>query len=325
MIWGLKDAEEIRKSVTVELQRKIQRAYEGLYREIAEKAKRLSGEGRVSEAEIILFEKEIEQRVKSINEEIKLGIVSSMSRASNAVVDDTREQLLNQGFKYQDVSSAFVYVPDDIVRSIISGQVYGNGWTLSKSIWGHNKDFNDKLSELIGKGVATGKSSQDVAKDLEQFVNPKLRTSSRHIKFREYLRDENGNFVLDENGNRIPTGKIEDFYFGNIDYNAQRLARTLISHAYQQSFERMYRKNPFVTSYVWHSSGQHGRTCEICLERDGKHFEKDKLPLDHPNGMCWFEAYSPYTSDEISDMMVKWYNSPSGTYPEIDEFINDFR
>lgn len=324
MSWNLKNAEKAREEITQEIQRKIRNAYNDVYKDVASRAKSLSGRNDVREAEAILLEQEISERVRGIDREIELGIVSGMSRVSNAVVDDTVEQLRQRGFREAELNAAFIHVPEDVVRNILSGKVYGDGWSFSSAIWGHNKDFNNRLSELVGKGIAEGKSAQEIAKDLEQFVNPNLKSSSHRIKFDEYLRDANGNFILDENGNRVRSGRTDSFYFGNIDYNAQRLARTLVSHAYQQSFERTYAKNPFVTEYVWHSSGQHGRTCEICLERDGMHFKKDELPLDHPNGMCWFEAYSPYSDEDILDMMVSWYNSPWGTYPEIDEFVKDF-
>ena len=72
-----------------------------------------------------------------------------------------------------------------------------------------------------------------------------------------------------------------------VDYNAQRLARTLVQHAYQQSIVEVTLNNPFITSYMWISNGS--RACEKCIEMDGNIYEKDQLPLDHPNGMCIIE------------------------------------
>lgn len=81
----------------------------------------------------------------------------------------------------------------------------------------------------------------------------------------------------------------------------------------------MTKNNPFVEDYVWHSNGS--RACELCQDRDGRHFAKDDLPMDHPNGMCVME---PTVADNIADQIADWFNSPDGTYPEIDEFAKEF-
>ncbi|MEE1301474.1 MAG: ADP-ribosyltransferase, partial [Bacteroidales bacterium] len=100
---------------------------------------------------------------------------------------------------------------------------------------------------------------------------------------------------------------------------AQRLARTLVQHGYQQSFVATTQKNPFITEYIWRSNGS--RVCELCLARDGKHYKKDELELDHPNGMCTME---PVVADDMVDQLANWFNSSDGTYPDIDEFAGNF-
>jgi len=57
------------------------------------------------------------------------------------------------------------------------------------------------------------------------------------------------------------------------------------------------------------------------MERDGRVFQKGNLPMDHPNGMCTIE---PVVVDDMIDQLADWFNSPDGTYPEIDEFAKDF-
>ena len=121
-------------------------------------------------------------------------------------------------------------------------------------------------------------------------------------------------------------------YFGKIDYNALRLARTMISHAYQQSFENVNRNDPFVVGYRWLTSNFHGRVCEICRERSETDqfglgvgvFPKDQLPLDHPNGMCTFEAVISDSMTDIARKIGQWYQAPIGTYPDIDKYVLDF-
>ena len=59
----------------------------------------------------------------------------------------------------------------------------------------------------------------------------------------------------------------------------------------------------------------------MCKARDGVHYKKTELPMDHPNGMCTME---PVVADDMIDQLADWFNSPDGTYPEIDEFAKNF-
>ena len=256
---------------------------------------------------LVLLKRNINSRLKQLSSDIKNGIVSDMKTASIAVVEDCRTFLKQMGFKDSEIHNAFNYVPSQIIENIYTGNVYQNGWTFSKAIWRMEEQTRGKINELVAKGTAQGKSAYEVAKDIEKFVDPKAKKQSRRITWTDPR-----------------TGKKDSFYFGHVDYNAQRLARTLIGHAYQQSFRRVNEKDPFVTAYIWHSAGIHGRTCEICLERDGKLFKKDELPDDHPNGMCTYEAYIPDSMTDIADKIADWYDAPYGTYPDIDRYAEDF-
>lgn len=304
--FDLKNAEQVRTSITTNEAKNIRRAYEQLYQEVTKKVANL-GNGALQKQNLMLLQRDLKTRIQTLNEQIKSGVVEDMRTTSQAVVEDTRTFLKHCGFKDNEIHNAFQYVPDQIVRNVLTGNVYGDGWTLSNAIWKYTQRTQGILNNIIGKGVAQGKSAFDVAKDIEKYVNPGMRKQSRKIDFINPR-----------------TGRKDTFYFGNVDYNAQRLARTLISHAYQQSFMNVNRNDPFVQDYVWHSAGIHGRTCDVCMERDGKHFKKDELPIDHPNGMCTYEAYIPDSMSSIADKIVDWYEAPTGTYPDIDRYAMDF-
>lgn len=304
--FNLKNAEQVRTSITTSEAKNIRRAYEQLYQEVTNKVANL-GNGALQKQNLMLLQRDLKTRIQTLNEQIKSGVVEDMRTTSQAVVEDTRTFLKQCGFKDSEIHNAFQYVPDQIVRNVLTGNVYGDGWTLSSAIWKHTQRTQGILNSIIGKGVAQGKSAFEVAKDIEKYVNPGMRKQSRKIDFINPR-----------------TGRRDTFYFGNVDYNAQRLARTLISHAYQQSFMNVNRNDPFVQDYVWHSAGIHGRTCDVCMERDGMHFKKDELPIDHPNGMCTYEAYIPDSMSSIADKIADWYEAPIGTYPDIDRYAMDF-
>lgn len=316
-IFKLEEAERIREQQTALQLKNIEQFYKGLLKDVQKRIAQL-GNKNIKDQQLVLLERDIKQRLREINKDIQDGITDSMITTANAVVQNKKDYLLSYGFKKEDIIDAFIYVPDNVVRNILNGRIYTEGWSLSKAIWGYTQDFNRKLSEIISRGTALGKSAYEIALDLEKYVNPSVSKASRTIY----------SWRIDKQGNKIR----DKFYFGKVDYNAQRLARTLISHAYQQSFKTVNEKDPFVIGYKWLTSNFHGRVCEICKERaETNHhglgigiFPKDDLPLDHPNGMCTFEAVMKESLNEVGDKIAEWYNSPIGTYPDIDEYVKQF-
>lgn len=314
--FSLKHAEEVRTSTTAQMQKNILRMYEELYKKVSARVAGMENTN-AQKQNLILLQRDIKSWIRQLNDEIQQGVVGDMRIVSNAVVEDTREFLKQCGFRETDIHDAFSYVPEQIIRNIINGNVYQEGWTLSGAIWGYNKQTQDALNKIISIGTAQGKSAYEIAKDIEQYVNPGAMKPSRVISSWRY-----------ENGERVQ----DKFRFGKVDYNAQRLARTLISHAYQQSFQHVNKNDPFVTGYRWLTSNFHGRICPLCIERATSDnygmgagiFPKDELPLDHPNGMCTFEAVIPDSLTEIARKIGEWYKAPIGTFPEIDRYAQDF-
>ena len=304
----LKTAEELRESITNKTQKEILKLYNGMYKEIE---KQIKGAGdNLTKERLVMLQRTIKSRITAINDSVRSEIVSASSSVCEQVVTDKREWLGKYGIKENDIQDAFAYVPNRVIQSILQGTIYQDDWKLSSAIWGADKKVQDAIDKIVSIGTAQGKSAYEIAKDIEEYVQPGARKPSRTISSWRY----------DRNGNKIR----DTFYFGRVDYNAQRLARTMISHAYQQAFETVNRNDPFIEYYIWHTSNFHGRVCDICRARDGQKFKKDELPLDHPNGMCTFEAYSPYSMKQIAQKIGAWYDSPSGTFPDIDLFAKEF-
>ena len=304
-----KNAEEA-KEVIMDFQKKeIANLYENWADEIGEKAKHFSHQSTassvVSERQMKELQKMLKTTSKEVSNEVYSKIKKNMYTIADAVVADNVKWLQSFGFSEDGLNAAFNYVPDEIVRNLITGQIYSSGWSLSKRIWGDNEQTMKDAYQIMAKGLAENKSVYDIAKELEQYVRPSAKKSWNPVLAMKNTK----------------TGKIEykRIYKKQVDYNAQRLARTLAQHSYQQSFIATTQKNPFITEYIWRSNGS--RTCELCASRDGVHYKKTELPMDHPNGMCTME---PAVADDMVDQLANWFNSPDGTYPEIDEFAGNF-
>lgn len=304
-----KNAEATRDAIMDSQKKEIAGLYESWADEIGERAKfyshKSTASAPVSERYYRELQKQIRATSQQVSNEIHSKIKNNMYTIADAVVADNVEWLKSFGFSEKGLNAAFSYVPDNVVRNLITGQIYEGGWNLSSRIWGDNEQTLKDAYQIMAKGVAMNKPIYEIAKDLEAYVRP-----SAKLPWNPVLAMKN-----------TKTGKIEykRIYKKQVDYNAQRLARTLAQHSYQQSFLATTQNNPFISEYIWISNGS--RVCDLCKARDGMHFKKNELPMDHPNGMCIME---PVVAEDMVDQLTDWFNSPDGTYPEIDAFASNF-
>ncbi len=284
--WRLTDAEEIRRKLTKEQENEISKLYKQTYIENKKKLQSIPKKGTVTQqlqqSYLKGLIKDLEAAYKSIGTGLEETIKKNMEKVGQAVINDNIKFLEKGGII---IKGSFSRVPRDVVNSLVSGQLYEGNWSLSKAIWKdidkHQKDINS----IVARGVANNKSAYDIAKDLEMYVDPSARKPWDWSK-------------VYPNTNKV------------IDYNAQRLARTMVSHAYQQSLERACKNNPFVSGYIWQASSS--RPCPICQDRNGQFYKKGELPLDHPNGMCTFLVE---ISDmrEVADTLADWVHGKSNS------------
>lgn len=162
---------------------------------------------------------------------------------------------------------------------ILKGNAYPNPYPLSQRIWTNAQAVQRDIHTIIMNGMQQGKSVADISDSITRFVNPR--------------ESKDWNKVM-EDGYKV--------HRRNVEYNAQRLARTVGQHSYQKATEDRIRGNPFVTGVRWIANGS--RPCPICMDRDGTVYAKGEAPLDHPNGMCTLE---PVIDDRgLDDRLVDW-------------------
>lgn len=255
------NAERTRVAVTKRNKQKIRSLYKQVSKDIQRELKSLKGKANISSIMqrnyLRQLQKQIDQSLADVDVNLEKIIKTGIRDTAQGAVVDAQTMLLNAGIH---IKGAFSHVPQDIVARVTSGQIYQSNWSLSKAIWSNNKKIHNDINKIISKGIAENKSAYDIAKDLEKYVTP---------------------------GAQKPWdwGKVYPGTNKVIDYNAQRLSRTLVSHAYQQSLVETVKKNPYVVGLRWEASNS-DRCCDLCQERDGKIFPVEDCPLDHPNGMC---------------------------------------
>lgn len=293
---SLSSAEEVRDKITAKQAKQIKAMFSNLAKEAREKAEKLKGKDNISS---IIQRKYLEDLAKELEHQLnadfanlKKNLEQDMTQVSESVIDCVREFEESVGMP---ISNSWLNVPVDAVEAVQSGKLYAGNWTLSSRIWGMEKKVMKDINTVIAEGIAANKSAYDIAKDLEKYVDPKAKK--------------------DWNWSKVYPGTNR-----KVDYSAQRLARTMVSHAYQFSFVESTKDNPFIEKYKWISSHDK-RVCPICKERDGKLFDKDKLPLDHPNGRCTFVSVFNKSATQISDEMAAWVKGKEGDFPKIDEYM----
>lgn len=234
--------------------------------------------------------KDIEKSSDSFNRRVQATIMSAGEQSGQIAIDAGNKLMASAGLS---IRGAYSYIPRQQMEIIASGKLYGDKWSLSQAIWKSSLRTKSDIQNVVAKGLAENKSIKDIANDLTKYVDPTARKP-------------------------WDWGKVYPGTAQKVDYNSQRLARTMIQHAYQTSLVQQQQHNPFCKGVIWHSVGIHGRTCEVCEDRDGETFPVNELPLDHPNGMCYFEPALD-DMDTIADRLADW--AKGGSDPDLDNYV----
>lgn len=292
----LGNAEKLRNRLTKEQEQEIANTYKQVADKVKKKLKSIPDNGTATSAlkkqQLQQLKKLLDREYKSMRDKIGKQIEQKAKETTQGPINAAKEFAKKLGFV--KLEGSYASVPNDVISSIVTGQVYDGDWSLSSALWKDVQHKQKDINKVIADGVSMNKSAFDIAKDLEEYVDPKAKKS-------------------------WDWKKVYPGVSSKIDYSAQRLARTMPAHAYQQSLEATVKNNPFIDGYIWHS-GTGKRTCEICRERDGKFFAKGKLPMDHPNGRCTFITKGQSMMD-ISDRLADWVNGKSDK--GIDKYMED--
>lgn len=289
---NLNTAERARNQIAQAQQKEIERMYRRIVRSINKEARNLpdTTSGVLRGMYLSKLKQQIYEQLNALGKDLEGLITDNMGSVADAVVGSNLSFLTYINMPLQ---GAFSHVSRDVVESLITGQVYQGNWSLSSAIWKYTQKTQKDINRIIAEGVAQNKSAYDIAKDLERYINPSARKPW--------------------DWNKVYPGTAK-----KVDYNAQRLARTLVSHAYQQAFIRTTQKNPFVTKYKWDASNS-ARVCELCASRDGNFYAKDDLPMDHPNGMCTYIAVMDSSLVDIADRIADWVDGKPD--PAVDAYV----
>ena len=285
-------AEQTRKAITNQQLKQIKSMYQDIADQYSRRIEYLSDKTNISSIlrtqYLREYQKQLADELGKVNRRIESNIKSGMTKTAEAVLEEEIRRAKELGFT--GITGKYSNIPTDVVETIVSGQLYKGNWSLSSAIWGTNEKIKRDCQNIVARGIAQNKGVYEVAKDLEAYVNPSARKTYR------WARDYPGSTKV-------------------IDYNASRLARTMMSHAYQEAFERSTEKDPWVDAYKWNISANH-RVCPLCIERAENDeyglgpgvYPKGEVPLDHPNGQCFITIVQTKSTNDVVNDLANWYN-----------------
>lgn len=238
---------------------------------------------------------------------VKVGMDAAVIPAS------VQKLMLTDAFKnagmdmnlVKNFDKTFGKISSDSMARIISGGIYKDTKTLSDRIWGAAISSGNDIQNVVLAGMAQKSSAVSIAKALQAYVDPNTRKVWDKDKIKETL------------------GEGYAAWNKNIEYNSLRLARTTLTHSFQISHEASCKNNPFVEGILWHSVLQHNRTCEVCRQRHMTTYKIGKVPLDHPNGLCYQTAVITKSLDEIGDEIKTWLDNGGGNNKKLDKWAKD--
>ncbi|WP_270659186.1 hypothetical protein [Paraclostridium bifermentans] len=286
--------------LTKKLQREIKDIYKQMYLNTSKKLSKVSKDS-LSERYVRSVLKSLQADISAFSNSIDKRLSKDLIEIANLANETQLNLLVNvdRSFKLglaDNFVDMFAKVPQAAVNEIMAGKLYKDRLGLSKRIWACTKKFEKDIDYILAQGIAEKKSMYEIAKDLEVYLNPSARKS---LKWRTTYRKAST----------------------QVDYRAQRLARTAINHTFQQAQKRSCQRNPFVTGIKWLTSNSH-RTCDLCMSRNGVIYSVNNLPLDHPNGKCTTIPVLEKELDQIGEELRNWIDGESNA--KLDKWFKEY-
>lgn len=148
------------------------------------------------------------------------------------------------------------------------------------------------VRNIVENGVKKGLSADQIAKKIEQYVNPSptARPTRPYDEYRERF-------------SKPQNSKVTNVRPGSVRTNARMIARTETAEVYRNATERIYGKKRWVKGYRWVLSNSHPKT-DICDSLAHEYSKNDSRPWSHPHCVCDWQAVA-YSEAEMAEMVAK--------------------
>lgn len=286
--------------LTLEEKQEIINIYIKAGKEVTERLKKAKSKS-LSERYLKELKKAIENYEKVLQYDLDKSIRKYMQKAAELGVEQSKTYFENMDIPFvikKSFNAMFTNISDDAVRLLVQGGYYKDGKTLSKRIWDISKTNGREIDSLIKVAVAEQKSTNALAKDVEKYIIEGVGRPQKTF---------------------IP-GISRD-----ISYQAVRLARTSIGHAFTESSVGAGMNNPFNIGMKWNLSSQHvarlskfGKTSDICDTYANQNeyglgpgvYPSKDYKIGHPNCLCYSTEVTVDIKTAERDI-IDWINGKS--------------
>jgi hypothetical protein len=201
-----------------------------------------------------------------------------------------------------------VAVNNRLIANMLN-RVWQDGYTFSERVWKVGSDYQEQIKRLVASGVAQGRGTIKIAKDIQTYVN----------KGRAGLPVEYGN------------AKFGDVIAKKVDWRALRIARSELGAAMQEASLEQVDSNPGASGLVnWVRINTQIHDC-ICpdlaagspYQVPGRDLGRPEVPArPHANCLC---ACRPILRDltTVADDIARWHNGEQVGY--LDEWYARYR
>ena len=172
-----KNSVKQRKKIIIEQTAQIKSIYRQAYENIYDMSNQLyrTTSDNLKQLYLNNLKKELINNMENVDKQTERIINNNMDKMVSAVLNDNVVYL--KSFNYNNFINNSD-IRNKVVESILSGKVYENSWSLSSAIWGNNKQRIKEIEKLIARGVMEGKTTDQIAKSLTQYINPRIRSGT---------------------------------------------------------------------------------------------------------------------------------------------------
>lgn len=282
--------------------------YEDASKNIADTIRNAPADGLEQRgAEIV--EKQLRQGVAAINDELGRLAVDRMESAADLhaainerqILDIVSKSIARDVITEPGVRNMLRAVNTSLISTLINQQLQ-DGYRLSDRVWASANDYQTQITRVIDSGVAQGRSTIDIAKDIEDYT-------------------QGGRAAL---GPGYQGAKFGTLVVKNVDWRALRLVRSEIASAMQQAALADGEANPASAHlYNWIlTPGREHWNCECESLARGSPYKTEDVPTyPHPNCFCRLEP-ELVNEDEMLNRWANWING--GEEPELDNWHKNY-
>lgn len=210
--------------------------------------------------------------------------------------DMKNDDFIREYIKGMSISSAVkegMFTHSMSVFSAFQKEVDAQGLRLSDRVWAITQQTKSQLEFYLNSGVATGRSSNEISRDMRQLLDKPDK------RFRRVRNDE-GKLVLSR--------PMKDYHPGQGVYrsakmNALRTSATTTNTAYRSADYERWSKQDFVLGIEIQRSANNRGPCKICDAMVGKYPKTFKFTGFHPFCIC-FATPIVMEPDNLADFLL---------------------